>query len=371
MKRFFWNLLRVVLTGAFLFLVVQMIDWNDYVLVTFSGNAGHPKKVREYKEEGDLSWIDGESVSRDLILKSERREGFLSLMRRCDLRLYACLVPALFTSVFLLGVRWYVLLRAHDFTFRFRDVFLIHYAGFFFNNFLPGALGGDIAKAIFGVRGEERKAALVGTIILDRLLGLAAMVFLATVVVLPNFGRVELRKPAMIVLGLFGGGLAAAGVYFNPFLRRSRPFEYLKKRLPFRPVLGEIDGAMKLAVAKMGVSALVLFISIVSQTVTITVTFGFAQALGIVGVSLYQFFVFDPIIFLVTAVVPTLGGWGSQELAFQTLFGTVGVTSNQAIAMSVLLKLTQILVSIPAGILFGLGFVRKAVRDEGKTDPQR
>ncbi|MHC4606237.1 MAG: lysylphosphatidylglycerol synthase domain-containing protein, partial [Planctomycetota bacterium] len=55
----------------------------------------------------------------------------------------------------------------------FGRVLCISFAGAFFNLFLPGAAGGDIAKAVLSARGEERKAAIVGTILLDRVIGLA------------------------------------------------------------------------------------------------------------------------------------------------------------------------------------------------------
>jgi uncharacterized membrane protein YbhN (UPF0104 family) len=71
--------------------------------------------------------------------------------------------------------------------------------------------------------------------------------------------------------------------------------------------------------------------------------------------------VFEPVIFIVTALPISVGGWGVQEGAYAFLFGTfAGMDPNQAVALSVLYKLSMVIVSIPGGLLFALGAARRS-----------
>src|SRR5437867_10601433 len=134
------------------------------------------------------------------------------------------------------------------------------YAGAFFNKFLPGSVGGDLTKAILAVQGEERKAAVVGTVILDRVIGLAVMIVLGAACLTPFLGRIE-QKFAIIVYGLFGGMVIGYLVYFNPFLRR-----VLGERLPFRSVRHELDGVFRSVNDKKGLVGAAAALSLGAQT---------------------------------------------------------------------------------------------------------
>jgi uncharacterized membrane protein YbhN (UPF0104 family) len=283
------------------------------------------------------------------------QEGFLSLFRRADKGLLLAMVAALLAPIFFLALRWWLLLRGHGFEAPFGRTFFVTYAGLFFNNFLPGSVGGDLAKAVMAAAGEDRKAAVAGTVILDRLIGLAVMVVLGAACMTPFAGRFQDKTPVLVTYGLFGGMALAYLAYFNRPLR-----VWLKGRLPFQKTLGELDGVFRAAKERPRLMGVVAAISLLGQGTAILAAYGLACSLGISGVPLWAFFVFEPIIFIVTAVPVSVGGWGVQEGAYVYLFGTfAGMDPNQAVALSVLYKLSWILVSIPGGLLFALGFHRR------------
>ena len=60
-------------------------------------------------------------------------------------------------------VRWFVLVRAQGLPFRFPDALRLGLIGFFFNTFLPGSVGGDIIKAAFLAREQNRRTVAVAT----------------------------------------------------------------------------------------------------------------------------------------------------------------------------------------------------------------
>jgi uncharacterized protein (TIRG00374 family) len=75
--------------------------------------------------------------------------------------------------------RWYVLMRAHGLPVRLSDALQLGAVGFFFNTFLPGSVGGDIIKAAVLAGRRSRPTSAVATILIDRAIGLWALVGLA------------------------------------------------------------------------------------------------------------------------------------------------------------------------------------------------
>jgi len=356
-KRWLVNLLRVALTAAAVVVVVQMIQFTDVVRVrtrtaeTDEWRVGPAKEVRPAGERTTVVWPDGtltEHARKDVRIE---KHGFFSLFERTDKGLFFAMTAALLVPIACMTARWWLLLRGHGFDAPFGRVFFVTYAGTFFNNFLPGAVGGDLTKAILAAAGEERKAAVVGTVILDRAVGLVVMVLMGAACLTPFVGRFEDRRLAWVVYGLLGVLVVAYLVYFN------RPVRGLvKERLPFRATLSELDGVFRSAKERKGLVGAAALLSLAGQASAILIIFGLSRAMRIEGAALWHFFIFEPIIFIVTALPISVGGWGVQELVYRELFGGfAGVDPNQAIALSVLYKLSTILVSIPGGILFAMG----------------
>jgi uncharacterized membrane protein YbhN (UPF0104 family) len=319
-----WNILRIAVTAGAIFFVVRMIRFHDYVspATATSPEVRHP--------------------------------GFLALFEQTKKPLFFAMMVALLVPIGILSLRWWLLLRGHGFQAPFGRIFFVTYAGTFFNYFLPGAVGGDLTKAILVAHGEDRKAAVAATVILDRVVGLAVMIVMGSVCLYPYLGRFQDRRLAWAVYGLLGAMVAGYAVYFSPPGRR------LLGLLPFKKTVAELDAVFRSVREKKGLMAAAAGLSLCSQALGILVIYGLARAMGIPGVGLWMFFVFEPVIFMVTAVAPSVGGWGVQESIYEVLFtGFGGMDRNQAIALSVLFKLSSILVSIPGGLLFALGATRR------------
>jgi len=357
-RRWGVHALRIAVTAAAVVLVVRMIRWDDHWSVLHAGkkvtthDLGRIRDVRKISdEEVRIEWADGtQTTAKD----ARRQSGFFSLFERTNKRLFFGIMLAFLLPLYVLALRWWVLLRGHGFPARLGQVFFINYAGTFFNNFLPGAVGGDLTKAILAATGEERKATIAGTVILDRLIGLAVMIVLAAACMTPYVGRFPDKRLVWLVYGLLGALVLGYLLYF------SAPVRWLVSRLPFRKTVEEIDGVFRAAAEKKALVAKAAGLSLISQATWILMIYGLARAMGVAGADLWMFFIFEPIIFIVTALPISVGGWGVQEYMYEQLFSQFGgVDRNEAIALSILYKLCLILVSIPGGILFAMGATRK------------
>ncbi|HXX93046.1 MAG TPA: lysylphosphatidylglycerol synthase transmembrane domain-containing protein [Planctomycetota bacterium] len=362
-KRWASIALRTLLTAVAMVVVLRLIQFRDqYRIVLKPGPAESEflirwdvKEVRRSGERSTVVFRDGttqEHASKDVVLE---KKGFLTLFEETRKGLFLAMVVAFLIPFGFLALRWWILLEGSGFRVPIAQVFLMTYAGGFFNKFLPGAVGGDLTKAILAVQGEERKAAVVGTVILDRLVGLAVMIVLGAACMTPYVGSFEDRRLAILIYGLFGGMVLGYLVYFNPLLRRM-----VGSRLPFQRVRQELDGVFRAAKEERGRVALAALISLAAQSSGILIVYGLARSLGIDSLGLWAFFIFEPIIFIVTAIPISVGGWGVQEGAYAYLFGKFGgIDPNRAIALSVLYNISMILATIPGGVLFALGGARR------------
>jgi uncharacterized protein (TIRG00374 family) len=94
----------------------------------------------------------------------------------------------------------------------------------------------------------------------------------------------------------------------------------------------------------------ILLISLISQSLIITMTYFLAQALNIEVSLLYLFFVV-PITFLLT-MLPSINGLGVREGGFVFLLGRIGINEAAAVSLSFTTILIPMIVSIAGGILF-------------------
>ncbi|HEU4339557.1 MAG TPA: lysylphosphatidylglycerol synthase transmembrane domain-containing protein [Planctomycetota bacterium] len=354
--------LRIGLTALLLVLAVLMIDFSDKTV--FLLNSGEKIESVSHRHSGSqihVTLSDGSiRVLADHDLKSfESRLGVVAIVKGVRPWPAILVVPLLLILFSVQALRWRLLLAANGFDLSMGRAFRVVWAGTFFNQILPGSVGGDVAKAMIVAKGEERKAAVFGTVLLDRLVGLMTVVVIAGLAVLPVIGRPELRPVVWLIVALIVGGFAGAAIYFNPAFRKWGFARRLKERLPFRRAIEEVDDVLKTMhhaprtiLAGAGLSA-------AGQAATIVAIFCLAQSLGATSVPLSDFFLLEPIIFLVTAVPVSVGGWGVEQVAYAKLFGMAGMAATAAVALSVLYKLSVLVVALPGGVLFAAGATRR------------
>ena len=362
MKKVLVNVARILLTLACLFLVWRMIRFEDRWHVT-AGGVDYVAESVETRADGIVRVTLAKGQVREwerAAVKVARIEGFTSIVKRVNKVRMAGLAALLIIPLTCMALRWWLLMRANGFDVSFGRIFAITYAGSFFNTFLPGGVGGDIAKAVMTASGQERKAAAVGTVLLDRIVGLAAMILMATVAVVPFVTDAQMRTPVMVVGTLFFGMIVGYVVYFSRGLRASGLGRWVKGKLPFASVLADVDGVMHTMRNAKASLAAAMGLSFACQAGTIVVVYLMARTMGIAQASLGQFFLFEPIIFIITAVPISVGGWGVQEGAYALLFGLAGVAKNEAIAVSLMYKMGLVLMSVPGGLVFAIGAKAKA-----------
>jgi uncharacterized protein (TIRG00374 family) len=87
----------------------------------------------------------------------------------------------LFLSQMISAGRLLLLSKTIDLSIRFNRIFYLTLVGMFFNNVIPGAVGGDVIKGYCLVKAEENhKGKSFGIVVMDRLIGFVSLIFIST-----------------------------------------------------------------------------------------------------------------------------------------------------------------------------------------------
>ena len=253
------------------------------------------------------------------------------------------------------ALKWYTLLRSQQLNVPFVALLDYTFVGFFFNNVLPANIGGDLMRGYGLTRYTERIAPAAASVILDRIIGLAAYMSTAAVaalVVVYVTGRQELRVLAWAAVAAVAVLAVLVGILLSRRLRR------LIDRLlanTFLHPLARMWSALSLAFAayrfQYRALAQAFGIGLLGIASTTTVNFILAESLG-GGIPLLHVLLFTPLIALVLIVPISVGGLGLNQVAYPFFYGLVGVPYEHAVGLSLFIQAVQILCSLPGGVLW-------------------
>ncbi|MCA9189717.1 MAG: lysylphosphatidylglycerol synthase transmembrane domain-containing protein [Pirellulaceae bacterium] len=156
-----------------------------------------------------------------------------------------------FTAICLSFVRWYLLIRALEIPFRLRDAVRLGFLAYLLNFVSLGALGGDLFKAVFVVRDcPGRRAEAVATILVDRILGLFALLLIASAATLMMMVRrpeySDLRGFAWVCWALTAVAMVMGGLLFVPRWSVTGLVRSLERLPAVGPVLYRVEAGLSL-----------------------------------------------------------------------------------------------------------------------------
>ncbi len=230
----------------------------------------------------------------------------------------------------------------------------LYWVGLFFNNFMPGSVGGDLVKVLdLGRRTRDPMAAAAATLA-DRLTGLSALAALAMLAAWGLWPDPSLRPLAQGIL--LGGALfllLSALIYIDPL---PRLLYRLGQRFGLWPPGGLRARALeqlRLLRAQRGLLLRLFALSLIVQSLRVAVHYAVGWALlGPSNPSLAGYFlVVPPLAFALTLPI-TLGGFGLREGLALPLFAPLGVSGEAAVAIELVAYLLMLAVSLLGGLLF-------------------
>lgn len=268
-------------------------------------------------------------------------------------------IATLLLVIFGAALRWKLLFVAYGASAPppLAKLFRLQLVGLFYN-MLPGAVGGDVvrgvvSRAAFGERGLSAGLAIV---LVERLLGLIALVLLVLgVLSFHDIPRLQVPRP-LLMLGLAGGVSAIVAIAAGRRLAHFLP----GKLAAYASQLPELS--------RFGAFLLALCVSVCTQALV-----------GLVGhiviaplaptVSVWDSLVLSPLSFATVFVPVTVAGAGTRDAAMAALYGTVGVPRADALLASLEILLSYVLVGVSGGIVGALAPLDASSANSAATTP--
>ena len=255
-----------------------------------------------------------------------------------DLSIYYFLLASLLyvTSLFVSSIRWKLLLIGR---FRIRKLFSLYMIGAFFNTFLPGVVGGDAVKAYYLNKDARKVSLTLASIFMDRYFGLISLVIIGMTAypfALDYFGGSGLRWLMPII---FIGAVVGSFLFFG--LKVGKRFQ----------LISEFYGYFSSLKTRKDIIAKALLLSIVIQFLNFTKIIILAYAMG-EKIPLLPFFIFLPIVVIITSLPISISGLGLREGSSVLLFGLIGIRPEAATALALAWFFAVVVGSLPGLALY-------------------
>jgi len=232
--------------------------------------------------------------------------------------------------------RWRIFLHVLRMPLTIRDALRLTFIGLFFNNFLPGAVGGDAVKVVWLVTKGYRDSAALVSVFMDRMSGFFALVICSLALIFSHYawltstpnGATSTRLTfiflaSMAILMSLSFSLAAPGV-------RSHVPKWLpwrEKVFKFNEDYFEFVHSWRATVKAAVISAFILFAHFFSFYCS-------ARAFN-VDVPILNFLAIMPTVDIASSMPISLGGLGVREGLFGTLlYELAQVPRDQAVSVS-------------------------------------
>jgi len=229
----------------------------------------------------------------------------------------------------------------------FWRLFRLYLIGYFINILAPSFVGGDVVRSLYLGSAVDKTRAVSATF-LERYTGVVAMLVLALCAV--SVSTAATTQIRLLVLALAAGCGVATWLLFSGVLAKVvRRLGVGEKVTHF---VGRVQEGLEWGMRDAPLVIKTLGISLLFHLLTIVNTAAVGAAIGWSGVPWADLLVVVPLILIVGAVPISPQGLGIQEGAFVYFLSSVGVSSDHALAIALVLRAKSYLLAILGGVLW-------------------
>ena len=278
---------------------------------------------------------------------------------------------------FIVAYRWHELLKALEIRMGYGRAFVLNMVGSFYNTFMPGSTGGDVFKAIYAAQQTTHRTRAVMSVIVDRVIGLLALVLLGGVMATVGLFKIDpadpaRRKCAQIAVGSLAIIMCTAIgllIFYTPVLRRYTGLDWIIRRLPMQR---QVQAAIETMEILRRHPFLVLWTIAVTIPVHSTVVVSAMLAGMAFNLPLHPlyYWVVVPVVVLSGSIPISPQGAGVMEFFAILLTKRQGCTVSQAFALTMSIRIVQILWNLTGGFFVLRGGFHAPTEQEKQTMDQ-
>jgi uncharacterized protein (TIRG00374 family) len=250
---------------------------------------------------------------------------------------------------FILSARLKLLFAGEGLRIPFISIVQLSYIGYFFNNFMPTAVGGDIVKAYYAYKHTSQKRKSFVAVFMDRFIGLFSFVCIGIIALLLSRGNIDIMlKKIVLAFAVFF--IIAFLVMLNSALAKIIQGALSKiKLLNIGEKLSGIYSALHEYRNKKSLILMAIGISAAGQCIYFSMIYLLARALG-ADIPIVTVFLLMPIVSVVS-MLPSLGGLGLREGAIVVFFAPF-IGDGNAFSVSILLLATLLIISLMGAAIY-------------------
>ncbi len=292
------------------------------------------------------------------------------VFRRLSLWYFALGLVAFTASQLIIAFRWWLLLRAQTIHLAAGATVRLHFLGLFYNNVMPGAVGGDLLKAWYVTKHTDKRLAGALSVFVDRFIGSVGLVFMAVLTYLLFIHR-PLTGPGEANGGGLGSWLgqyrglifwALVGIVAVLVIVLVQPYGRARLRQMLGRALHRAVDLLRqakdaaLVYCRKPVTILwTMLLTFAAQSVVIVAFWLLGRNLGITAGLMYYFFIF-PVTWVVGALPISIAGLGVVEAPTVALFvHLTGAPAENALALVLCQRLIWVVASLPGAAVHLLG----------------
>lgn len=257
-------------------------------------------------------------------------------------------------SVIFFAARWNAILLATARTLPIPALLRATPTALFFGQALPTGLGGDVYRVWYARRAGIALPQAVSSVVLDRILALAATVFFIAVglpmlLSLPDLAPIRTLLIAVPVLAV--GGLLLIAIMDR--LTQLLPIFRRPSLIAFAESLAALARDERKLARSWPWGILSFLLALLNQFLSGLTVYGLSQGLGIELPLSSVLLIFPPVLLL--SMLPiSLAGWGVREGAMVFFMGAAGVPAEPALSVSILFGLMNLVIALPGGLVWVL-----------------
>lgn len=304
------------------------------------------------------------------VSRGQRWSNLTSIFRQMNLGVFAATLSIFVFTQVMVGFRWWLLLKTQSIFIGLAAAVKLNFLGWFYNNFMPGSVGGDLVRAWYVTKHTEKRFEAALSVFVDRIIGL-----FSTLIIAGFFYTLFLRNQAdavtftgrsgplkllteykwvilwaiVVLVAIFcalllqrRGRVLLQKAWFNIRINTLRAFEKCKNAL--------------IAYSGSPLTILAAFVLTVSLQIMVITSFWFlGKNLGITA-SLKYYYVFFTLTWVLGALPVSVGGAVVVEGTLAYLFiHYAGVEKEAAFALVMCQRIIWMLASLPGVVIHLVG----------------
>lgn len=304
------------------------------------------------------------------ISRGDRWSNLTSIFRQMNLGIFAVTLSIFVLSQVIVGFRWWLLLRTQSIFISLDAAVRLNFLGWFYNNFMPGSVGGDLVRAWYVTKHTAKRFEAALSVFVDRIIGL-----FSTLIIASFFYTLFLRNQADAVTFTGGGSsfkflnehkgtilflIVVLAVIFAALLLHKKGRILLQKawlniRIHSARAFEKCKDAL-IVYSGSPLTILAAFVLTVSLQIMVITGFWFlGKNLGIPA-SLKYYYVFFTLTWVLGALPVSVGGAVVVEGTLAYLFiHYAGVEKEAAFALVMCQRIIWMLASLPGAVIHLVG----------------